>query len=1074
MCRSKIRFLIFKKLNKSTIFIFICIIIYAIAIMAVAFLLPSMISALLCLILVVYCSVQFGLAGGIASSVWSAGVMTISYFSQHSNFLYLIVGSLSYFAIAIGVGKVITIINQQKLQSLKTTQQYQTLIDNMPKAVAVYEAINDGKDFIFKDFNPAAERIDGIVKKELIGKKITEVFPGVEDFGLLEILKKVWKTGKPEFQQASFYKDYNREGWRENYVYKLPSGEVVAIYDNVAEQIKMNEKLYKINRSLNILSRANEIIIKAEDEKVMLQEICNLIVEEGKYLMAWIGFAEKIPDNIVVPAAFAGFEEDYLKSITVTWDDSETGIGPAGTAIRTGQPFVCRDIMNDSTFAPWRKEAVKRGYASVIALPLINEKIVFGSLNIYASEPGAFTSEEIELLVRLANNISFGVEFIRNESKLKISEQKYKTLFQQSTDALILVDDQYYIKDCNPYSCSMLGYEREEMLSMNFKDFINIEDLAKQPLKISDASMDKPFTLIRKLSVKNGKNLIVGENISKINNNHYLISLRNITENMIAQEKVHTQAEQFKTLFNLSSKLNATLNISKVFKICCEETMNLLKVSAVAILLYDSKQEIFNWSYSVGLPEEFIKNVKPIPYSLYKDLVQKEDFECVIPAISNYPQLPDKELFSKFNIQSCIFSNIERNKSLIGILVAATIGKSHTFLEDDLNLIKNIADQASQAISNAKLIEDIKRRLEHIQALRNIDMAITGSLDLRVTLNVALDEVQKQLGVDAAAILRIDPRTTALRYEAWRGFNNVNPGNLELEIGGKNLLLNSVIINRETIQISNLHNVEDEIRKINLFDEEGFVSYCATPLFVKGHVQGVLEIFNRKSVFPFNDWVEFLKTLANQIAIAIDNSELFYNLDRTNLKLVQSYDKTIEGWAYALDLKDKETEGHSRRVTEITLMIAKKMGINNEELSHIKRGALLHDIGKMGIPDSILLKEGKLTDEEWTIMHKHPIYAYNMLSPISYLQQALNIPYCHHEKWDGTGYPRGLKGEEIPLAARIFAVADVHDALTNDRPYRQAWSKKDALIYIKEQSNKHFDPEVVKIFLNVYGKLKIL
>lgn len=190
-------------------------------------------------------------------------------------------------------------------------------------------------------------------------------------------------------------------------------------------------------------------------------------------------------------------------------------------------------------------------------------------------------------------------------------------------------------------------------------------------------------------------------------------------------------------------------------------------------------------------------------------------------------------------------------------------------------------------------------------------------------------------------------------------------------------------------------------------------------------------------------------------------------LQEAHQNLLDVYDETIEGWSRAMDMRDKETEGHSRRVTEMTLELARAHGIQNEELSHIRRGALLHDMGKLAVPDSILLKASSLTDDEWAQMRRHPKMAYDMLYPISYLRPALEIPYCHHEKWDGSGYPRGLKGREIPLAARLFAVADVWDALTSDRPYRPAWSDEKALTYIREQSGKHFDPEVVNLFLRV-------
>jgi HAMP domain-containing protein len=196
-------------------------------------------------------------------------------------------------------------------------------------------------------------------------------------------------------------------------------------------------------------------------------------------------------------------------------------------------------------------------------------------------------------------------------------------------------------------------------------------------------------------------------------------------------------------------------------------------------------------------------------------------------------------------------------------------------------------------------------------------------------------------------------------------------------------------------------------------------------------------------------------------------------LQERDAELTLAYDTTLEGWARALELRDLETEGHTQRVTELAIRLARAMGVPEAELVHVRRGALLHDIGKMGIPDSILLKPGKLTDEEWQVMRRHPAYVFEMLLPIRYLRPALDIPYCHHEKWDGSGYPRGLKGEEIPLAARIFAVVDVWDALRSDRPYREAWSDEKALKYIREQAGKHFDPRVVEAFLQMLAEAEI-
>ena len=199
---------------------------------------------------------------------------------------------------------------------------------------------------------------------------------------------------------------------------------------------------------------------------------------------------------------------------------------------------------------------------------------------------------------------------------------------------------------------------------------------------------------------------------------------------------------------------------------------------------------------------------------------------------------------------------------------------------------------------------------------------------------------------------------------------------------------------------------------------------------------------------------------------ALKIAQLILSLQTAQQELVEAYDATIEGWSKAMDLRDHETEGHTLRVTHMSMALAQKMGLTEAAIAHIRRGALLHDIGKMGIPDGILLKPGLLTAEERTIIQHHPRYAFDMLRSIGYLRPALEIPHYHHEKWDGSGYPYGLKAADIPLAARMFAIIDVYDALTSDRPYRRAWSEQEANAYIAEQSGKHFDPDLVPIFLD--------
>jgi putative nucleotidyltransferase with HDIG domain len=321
--------------------------------------------------------------------------------------------------------------------------------------------------------------------------------------------------------------------------------------------------------------------------------------------------------------------------------------------------------------------------------------------------------------------------------------------------------------------------------------------------------------------------------------------------------------------------------------------------------------------------------------------------------------------------------------------------------------------------------------------------------------------------VDAADILLFNPALQTLEYAAGRGFRSRRLARFTLRAGQG--YAGRIVLERRTLILRNLAQADGFVRAPQLANE-GLVAYIGVPLIAKGEVKGVLEIFQRSELNPDQEWLDFAQTLAGQAAIALDNMQLFDGLQRSNTNLRMAYDATLEGWSRALDLRDKETEGHTRRVTEMTERLARAMGLNEVQLTQLRRGALLHDIGKMGIPDDILFKPGPLSPGEWRIMRQHPTYARELLSPIAYLHPALDIPYCHHEKWDGSGYPRGLRGEQIPLTARTFAVVDVWDALRSDRPYRKAWGEDKVREYIQAEAGKHFDPQVAEVFLRIQSQ----
>ena len=335
-------------------------------------------------------------------------------------------------------------------------------------------------------------------------------------------------------------------------------------------------------------------------------------------------------------------------------------------------------------------------------------------------------------------------------------------------------------------------------------------------------------------------------------------------------------------------------------------------------------------------------------------------------------------------------------------------------------------------------------------------------------MNAVLGHIKTELNVDASSILLLNPSTQTLEFAAGIGFRTKAIERSCLHVGegcgGR------AALEKKTLSVTHVPENNNQFVRTGLLDDEGFVSYFVTPLIAKGQVRGVLEVFHRVLLVPDQDWLNFLEVLAGQTAIAVDNISLFTDVQLANTELFKDYDATIDGWSYAFDLCDTETKGHTQRVTDLTVKLARAAGMTEAELVHVRRGALLHDIGKSGVPGHIFRKPHTLTEKDWIAMRKHPIFAFELLSTIPSLRPALDIPYCHYEKWDGSGYPRGLQGEHIPLAARLFSIIDVWDALSSERQYRQGWEKERVIKHIKSLSGTHFEPKAVELFLDMLNE----
>ncbi|MFZ5651748.1 MAG: HD domain-containing phosphohydrolase [Bacillota bacterium] len=706
--------------------------------------------------------------------------------------------------------------------------------------------------------------------------------------------------------------------------------------------------------------------------------------------------------------------------------------------------------------------------ASSIALPLTAGGRTFGALNIYAAEPDAYAPDEVGLLRQLADDLAFGIHTRRARAALRESNEKYRILVEQASAGIFLADAQGRLVEINPSGCALLGYTHDEMLQLSIRDLVPPEDLIDKPIRLDEVRAGKALRIKRRLRRKDGSPVPVEISAKMLNNGLLLGIIRDETEREQMDEEIRRQAARAEALLRIASRLNAQINLDQVLKVVCKETRAALHLPVAAVLLYDDRRETLSLAAESGLPPELAERMRPLPRALYEEFVPQMNPVVVISDLRSFPDRHMADLCLDYNLRTGVGLKMQREGDFIGVIILMAAGEVRHFAAEELALLQGLADHGAQAIINSRLFDETRRRLKLVHALRNIDLAITGSLDLRVTFSVALDEITAQLGMDAAAIMILDLHTQTMEYAAWRGFRTGALRRLRLRLGEG--YAGRAALERRNMHIPLLPETARDSVQAALLADEGFVTYYAVPLIAKGQIQGVLEVCHRSPIEHNGEWLQFLETMAGQAAIAIDNIALFDQLQRSHIDLLLAYDATIEGWSRALDMRDKETEGHSQRVTEMTLRMARALGVKKEELVHVRRGALLHDIGKLGVPDGILLKPGPLTPEEWEIMRRHPQYAYEMLSPIAYLIPALDIPYYHHEKWDGTGYPRGLKGELIPLAARIFAIVDVWDALSSDRPYRPAWPPEKVHAYLKDEAGKHFDPQVVDVFLKILAE----
>ncbi len=843
----------------------------------------------------------------------------------------------------------------------------------------------------------------------------------------------------------------------------------------ISGRTKAETHLQRANRTLKTLSAGNQAMIRAEDEGWLLQEICRTLVADGGYRLAWVGPARSDPGTAVRPLAISGADDGFVETLSRAGTEGQPGDDPFELAMRTGQPTIVRSIREDQALAPWQAEALKHGLASVGAFPLKNDGRPWGALLIYASEPDAFDAGEVKLLEELSRNLEYGLEVLRHrteqrraEKALQASEAQYRLLVDNLNHGLAILNPGRVFTFVNQRFCELVGYARPEIVEHKVTDFLDPanQEIITEQINQRERGEKSPYEI--EWHRKDGAKIITL--ITPIplfdDEGHLqraLAVITDITDRKQAEARALGHLQSLNLLIAGVGKLAKLRDPDAMGREICQLVVDAFDTPLVwlgrvenqgqlgllncagklAGHLREKEMRLDDPILSQGAISEAISTGKP---KFINKLSQKGGETPWAPAaLAAFPLLSDHQAFACLNIYS---------------------DRPNFFTSERVDLLQAFARIAAAAVENAHLNSKVEKHLRQLQALRQIDLAISSSLDLRITLNVLLDQLTAQLQVDAATIMLLDSNTMALECAAERGFRTKGMRQARVLLGKG--CAGTIVLELKSLYIPDLAAVQEECARHPLFSSEGFVSYYGVPLLNRGKIKGVIEIFHRTRFDADKDRLEFLEALAGQAAIAIDNATLFEELQRSHMELTLAYEATLEGWAQALELRDFETKGHSQRVTELTVKLARALGVEDKDLAHIYRGALLHDVGKIAVPDHILLKPGALTPEEWLIMRQHPIFAYELLSPIAYLRPALDIPLCHHERWDGGGYPKGLKNEDIPLAARVFAVVDVWDALSTDRPYRPAWPQDKVRTYLRRQAGVQFDPQVVRVFLEKF------
>ena len=840
-------------------------------------------------------------------------------------------------------------------------------------------------------------------------------------------------------------------------------GQLARFFDDMAEGIQSREQqLDRVNHALRVLSAGNRALLGAKDEPSLIEDMCRAIVEAGGYRMAWVGYAEHDPEKNVRTVAAWGVERDFFDSLNITWDETESGRVPAGTAIRLGIRVASNDIKTDPAYAPWRERVQRHGVAASLALPLRVRGDVIGALCVCSTDPDAFDEEVVEILSETADDLAFGIanqrtqaEYVRTRSALATAEARFGAAARASIDALVIMkrvqgEDgeilDFEFTDLNPPAEQLLGMTRGQVIGQKLCELI--------PLSRSRGFFDKyvavattgtPLEEEFPIDIPQIKAKWLRQQVVRVDEG-IAISSRDITVWKEAAAAMRRLQEQNALILNSAGNGICGVDV--------EGRATFINPAGAAMLQLTPEEFVGQFTHALhhhskadGTP--YPHDECPI-YAAYRDgAVHRATDEVFwrkdgtsFPV--EYVSTPIRDESGALVGAVVSFSDITRRKA-----AEAALDRAHRALRT----LSAGNEALVRAASEEELLQSATRIIVEIGGYR---MAGVGYVQ---------DDAEKRIKPMAWA--GMEEGYIAEGIQTWADTEaGQRPISRAIRSGKPELA-------RDIASDPAFANWKDAAA------QRGYASNLALPLADGAGIIGALCIYAREPNAFDAEETRLLTELANDLAYGIVTLRTRAERDRIahahahHAEILQkTLEQSIHVIADTLEARDPYTAGHQRRVAELATAIARELGLTEDKIRGIHLAASIHDLGKINVPAEILAKPGKLTDIEFMLIKVHPQAGYDILKDVDFPWPIADMVRQHHEKLDGSGYPQGLKGGQILLESRIMTVADVVEAMASHRPYRAALGMDVALKEIERGRGSVYDPAVADACLKLFREGK--